>query len=369
MAEESAKQGFEAATGVLEAVGKGILIAYGIGFFIESYFDAKYGVTYLNPFRSRVAFTGIALLIQVGFVILVLNAETIWGVGSSYWYRSVRKSFGRARLRFKIPLIFAWIAETVTLGFAVRFIFAFHLQDHPELLPPVQQAPQATSPNAGWHILDHLHGMGPVLVAGISVFILLTIADALRRYRENRGIFKEIAAIAVVLCCICFLWSEAKIGDPVVIDFTIFVAMIRFAIMIYRADPRLERTELRLAMMGLVILLPTFYAERIYANILPQWGGAAKTRLWIRFEKEIVPFGLRSPAYLLEETEEGYYLLRPNDDPGSLDKTGISASSPEGNSSTIPLSQIRPPRSYSAIYVPRSVVTQVLYERSVNDSE
>jgi hypothetical protein len=367
MTENVEKPKLETAAGILETIGKGILIAYGIGFFIESYFDAKYGVTYLNPFRSRVAFTGIALLIQIALVILILNAETIWGIGSSYWERCVSRTFGKSRIKYRIPLVCSWLAETAALGFLVRFVFAFHLVDHRDIL--VQNGSPAGAPNShpGVDILGTLHAMLPAIVVGISVFLLLTVADLMRRNKDQKTLLQDLAAVAVVVCCICFFWAEINIGDALVIDFTIFVAMIRLAFMIYKSDPHFQRTDLRLALIGICILLPTFYAERIYANVLPQWGGAAKTKLWIRFEKEIIPFGLRSPAFLLEETEEGYYLLRPNDDPGVIAGRPQDLQGSKDGTPTLPLEQVPDPGSYSAIYVPRSEVTQVLYERSTYD--
>jgi hypothetical protein len=382
MAEETLEESvITSASGALETASRAILVAYGVGFFVESYFDARYGVTYLNPFHSRIAYTGIGLLLQIAAVVFVLNAESVWGVNSTYWKKTIAKSFGREKYIYMVPFAITWLTETAVLGFVVRFVFALHLNRPGSFI--VHSVAPAASPQAQVTVdyLATLRFIALPLAAGIAVFVLLSIADVVRR-RPNRRV-RDVAAVVAIVVGLLFIYAEFRIWDPEVVAFTIYVLIIRIGFMLYRYDRCFRRKDLRLVAIGLSILLPMYYAACIYPNVLPQWGGAAKTRLWIKFQHTIVPFGVTSPAFLLEETEEGYYLLRPDDDPEAAESSRDAEGAPEAeggaasaatatpNASATPTSRqperLPDPKSYSAIYVPRGEVIQVLYERSDTD--
>jgi hypothetical protein len=369
------------ASGILETASRAILVAYGVGFFVESYFDARYGVTYLNPFHSRIAYTGIGLLLQIAAVVFVLNAESVWGINSTYWKQTIAKSFGRDKYKYMVPFAITWLTETALLGFVVRFIFALHIKPRADFIvhSVAPSGAQQVQPSVDY--LATLRFIALPLAAGIAVFVLLSIADVVRRRTNRRA--RDVAAVVAILVGLLFIYAEFRLSDMEVVAFTIYVLIIRIGFMLYRYDRHFRRKDLRLVAIGLSILLPTYYAAYIYPNVLPQWGGAAKTRLWIKFQHTIVPFGVTSPAFLLEETEEGYYLLRPDDDPGAQASNQDAETAQEtgtaGSDVTTPTPSAAPtvqprqperlpdPKSYSAIYVPRGEVIQVLYERSDTD--
>jgi hypothetical protein len=382
--DEEEKPKLEGVTRILEIGGRAILIAYGVGFFVDSYFDAKYGVTYLNPFRSRVAFTGIALLIQVAIIVLVFTGEAVWRLSSTFWALCASEVTGRSHLLYKTSFLTCWLIDTIFLGLLMRFALTLypsylHAQFASFFASLFAQGQSAAAPSQSAAEVAAFHFPHPILAA-LSLFLVLTIPNLLKLKGAASSRLVDLAAASSIVCGLLFLWAEMQGQDSLAWSFVVYVLLVRFALIARQADPGFQRSGPRLAIAALVILIPVLYAERIYTNVLPQWGGAPKIQLLIRFEHQIVPFGCAAPAFLLEETEEGYYLLRPDSDTdasaqASLDVESApcpvtaqakSAANPKPAPES-PSAHIFDPRAYSAVYVPRREVFQVLYKRSPDE--
>lgn len=397
MAESGELLELEGSTGFLEKVSGAALIALGLGFFIESYFDAKFGVTYLNLLHSRMAFTGIGFLLQVGLIVISLTAESHWSISSTHLRQMAAQSQNSAQTAaLWIAYSISWLAEVVVLGTILRATFAFSWESLRSAGAIQNTGPVATA-TAHLSLLHLVHDHLPELLAGLAVFAVLSVRDYMRGHPDLGLWSRTAAAFAVVVGSVVFAFSEFSIHDKLLVEFIGYVLLIRAAYALYHSSARLSLSDKRLAFFAVAFMVPPFYAQFIYPNVLPQWGGAAKAKLWIRFQHDMIPFGVTSPAFLLEETEQGYYLLRSDteEQPSPIqtaqraaqcqsgEETGrtTEASSHEDDEAeeaqdASPRSeaaqcaqaeakQVRGPALYSAVFVPRREVTQVIYQRSL----
>jgi hypothetical protein len=324
------KTQFEKSVSWIDVGSKAVILIYGIGYFIESYYDSRFGVGYLNPLRSRVGFTGMAFAIQVIAVVLLLRFEEIGSFNSSFWLSFKKKTFGTAKRMFWVAYGATWLSECAGIALLMEFVFATRFQ---RAVENVAAASNVVSPSGNHFSLTALFvGMAIPIMAGIAFFF--TTLGRILALKSN--VRKSICALITTVGAIAFFILEVRIGDHSFPAFFLWVIILRSAFMMFQLDPKLTSSKLQVGVFSLALLVPIIYGWKIYQVILPAWGGASKTELTIYFERDVQPFGLTSPVYLLEETEEGYYLL-PSD-PNSKNKI--------------------------AVYVPRRDVREVQYKQS-----
>jgi hypothetical protein len=331
--EATGKTQFEKSISWIDIGSKAVILIYGIGYFIESYYDSRFGVGYLNPLRSRVGFTGMAFAIQVITVILLLRLEEIGSFNSSFWLSSRRKTFGKAKRMFLMAYWATWLSECAGIALLMEFVFATRFQAAVENVAAISNI-TSLSGNNHFSLVALLSGLGIPIMAGVALF-LTTLGRVLALKSKVK---QSTGALLTTIGAVCFFILEVRIGDYSFPAFLVWVVILRVAFILFQYDPKLGSSKLQIGVFSLVLLVPIIYAWKIYQVILPAWGGAAKTELTIYFERDVRPFGLTSPVYLLEETEEGYYLL-PSD-PNSKNKI--------------------------AVYVPRRDVREVQYKQSIN---
>jgi len=331
--EVTQKTQIEKSVSWIDIGSKAVILIYGIGYFIESYYDSRFGVGYLNPLRSRVGFTGMAFAIQVIAVILLLRLEEIASFNSSFWLLSKRKTFGKAKRMFLVTYWSTWLSECAGIAIFMEFVFATHLQRAVENIAAASNVTSSSGDNH-FSLLAFFSGLAFPIMAGVAL-LLTTLGRVLALKSNVKG---STCALITTIGAISFFILEVRIGDHSFPAFFLWVVILRVAFMLFQLDPKLGSSKLQVGVFSLALLVPIIYAWKIYQVILPAWGGAAKTELTIYFERDVQPFGLTSPVYLLEETEEGYYLL-PSD-PNSRNKI--------------------------AVYVPRRDVREVQYKQSID---
>ena len=313
---------------------KAVILIYGIGYFIESYYDSRFGVGYLNPLRSRVGFTGMAFAIQVIAVILLLRLEEIGSFNSSFWLLSRRKTFGKAKRMFLVAYWATWLSECAGIALLMELVFATHFQTAVENVAAISNVPSSSSGDTHFSLLALFSGLALQILMGVA-FLLTTLGRVLAL---KSNVNRTTCALVTTFGALCFFILAFFMLDQSFPAFFAWVVILRVAFTLFQFDPKLRTSRLQVGVFSLALLVPIIYAWKIYQVILPAWGGAAKTELTIYFERDVQPFGLTSPVYLLEETEEGYYLL-PSD-PNSRNKI--------------------------AVYVPRRDVREVQYKQSTN---
>jgi hypothetical protein len=121
----------------------------------------------------------------------------------------------------------------------------------------------------------------------------------------------------------------------VFLAFVIFVALIRFAFAMIQRNPRPLSIKRKACLLLLALAAPILYAHAIYGHVSQQWGGGNGALVIIKFERDVPPFGLKSPVHMLEETDQGFYLVDANDDHTAVfvprkdvQEVGYSATSP-----------------------------------------
>jgi hypothetical protein len=361
---------------LLDTGGKAVLVAYGVGFFIESYFDAQHGLTYMNPLRSRIAVTGISFLMQIAFVLIIFHAEDIVSTSSVFWRGEQFRDSGVPRTITRSAFVASWMMDVavvacfvmLTLTDQVTSALDFTGTSVPGGTPSVEGPHTVTfgSLQFGW---DSVLLAVAFLIARISAQ-LAQAAPALRLYW---------AALCSLSTLVLFVAMATWHATSFFI-FCTYVGGIRAITALYRANKGRQEQYLRLALAVILLALPCYYSEFVYEKISPWWGGAAQAELWIRFKHDMVPFGVYSPAILLEETDEGYYLLQKRSVAGKnadiSDSSAASTPSDEQESddkdsaetkpSVVPGKIPKPPNvnfEESVTYIPRKEIDQVIYVR------
>lgn len=311
---------FESTKSWIDVGSKAFLILYGIGYFIESYYDSRYGLGYINPLRSKVGFTGIAFGLQVLTTVVLFKVEEIVN-NSSIWAAASNSYRGWRSWLLKIPYFMTWIVECSLIAFVLTFIFATDVQGS---LSQVGHAlvqmlrahsgatvsSQAAPPQAG------LPGMNDALRMAISFLIMATGGTLARFMRVPVVIAASLttAGGALFLITACKANANPLSARPVVLAFIAFVALVRLAFTLIQRNPRTLSVKRKACLLLLALAAPILYAHAIYGDVSQQWGGGHGALVVIKFERDVPPFGLASPVHMLEETDEGFYLVDANDD-------------------------------------------------------
>jgi len=323
----------------LDAGSKAFLILYGIGYFIESYYDSRYGIGYINPLRSKVGFTGIAFGLQVVAAILCFKMEEVVN-NSSLWAALCRQGSGWGRHLLKCPYYVTWIGECAVIAFILIFVFvtgipytlskvlhalmAFLATHHSAVASGALADQPAATPTRNY---SFLYGL-PAAVA----FAMMSIGGTLAAFTSvSRRLCATLASIGGLFLFAFTASMGTELYPGLFLAMIFFVAFIRLGFGLIQSDLN-SMTNKRKAFLFLVALLvPILYAQSIYDRVSPQWGGAGAAEVRIQYERDVEPFKNPDSVRLLEETDEGFYLVPA--DPGD----------------------------WQAVYVPRKDVREVQY--------
>lgn len=307
---------FENTKSWLDAGSKAFLILYGVGYFIESYYDSRYGLGYINPLRSKVGFTGIAFGLQVITAIVLFKVEEIVNNSSIWGHASTKVSPGYSYL-LKIPYFITWLVECFLIAFVLTFIFATNVQGslsdfghavaqlfraHPAAITSgLQSGPKSMKDSLSLAISFLVMAMGGTLVRFIRIPIFVA------------GLLTTVGGIVFIIVAKRPDVDRSSI-QQVFQAFIVFVALIRVGFALYQRNLRTLPIRKRAFLFLLALVVPILYAHAIYGNVSPQWGGGHGALVVVQFERDVPPFGLKSPVHMLEETDEGFYLVDARDD-------------------------------------------------------
>jgi hypothetical protein len=306
----------------LDAGSKAFLILYGIGYFIESYYDSRYGLGYINPLRSKVGFTGIAFGLQALTAVVLFKVEEIVN-NSSVWIAASKSVDGVDAALLRIPYFATWLVECCLIAFALTFIFATNVQAGlsefmhavAHLLPAHTSA--TTSALQGSPVVPSTPGPASMkdAVSMAIAFLVMATGGTLVRLRRPTRTLILISGLITTVGGVAFLAIVRRAGlqqssiQQIFFAYIVFVALIRIAFVMFQRDRQSSSVKKKAGLFLLALTVPILYAHAIYGDVSSQWGGGRGALVVVRFERDVPPFGLTSPVHMLEETDEGFYLV------------------------------------------------------------
>jgi hypothetical protein len=100
----------------------------------------------------------------------------------------------------------------------------------------------------------------------------------------------------------------------VFLGYIVFVALIRLALVLFQKNRPALTIKKKAALFLLALAVPILYAHTIYGDVSQQWGGGHGALVLVQFERDVPPLGLTPRVHMLEETDDGFYLIDAKDD-------------------------------------------------------
>lgn len=267
-------------------VGAGLV--YLFGFIIVSIFDATYGIADFSLFRTKVIAVGTVFVVLVGLgMVLTFRMFSLFGLTlerahfSAVTVTAQNRSFVIADVALSIPfgccglaflltflsstflvwsgngfnLIFIAFAVTAALGVAGRKWFSAH----------------------------------PLLFVFLSALNTAAFFLILFRY-SVRSFFWMVVWLSLV--CVFTLQTSLKI----------------------RNSEEARKTEWERLFLVIVPAVFGLYAAKVYPTIRHQFGGGEPVPIVLHLAKKVPVFDSETiPVSLIDETEQGYYVVRVSD--------------------------------------------------------
>jgi len=269
-------------------VGAGVV--YLFGFIVVSIFDASYGIADFNLFRTKVVAVGslfvflLAVPMVVTFRMFSFFGLTVEHVNPSpIEVLPKNRLFVVADIALSIP--FACVGLTVLMGFLSP---KFSLSEWKGwgfglfIFVAALTAAQAISAKKWFNAHPFLFVFLSSLNTAALFFIVFRYAD--------RSYFWLVLWLSLV--CLFTLHTSLKLQTP----------------------EALRKTEWERLFLVIVPAIFVLYATKLYPNIKHQFGGGAPVPIILHMTKKMPVFDSETvPVSLVDETEQGYYVLRGSD--------------------------------------------------------
>jgi hypothetical protein len=284
MTENRISANLQAASHLL-VVGAGLV--YLFGFIVVSVFDASYGIADFSVFRTKVIAVGALFVFLVGLAMIVtFRIFHIFGLAperanpSPIQATPQNRAFIIADVALSIP--FACVGLTMPLVF--------------------------------------LFTKFPWTGSGY-IFIVLSIAAAvalgflgLKWLNTHPFLFVSLSALNTA----GLLWILFRYADRSNFWFVVWLSVAcTFTFHIsqkLRKTEEIHRTEWERLLLIIVPAIFGLYATRVFPNIKHEFGGGAPVPVILHLTKKLPPFDSEIvPVSLIDETEQGYYVLRGSD--------------------------------------------------------
>ncbi len=258
---------------------------YAAGFLVLTLYLAKFGITELNLLRPRILSTGVLFLLLTAIPIFSVSTMfALFGLSKPPMPGS-RTVQHQGLLKLQISFFF----YLVCFGLAIPSVF---------LLGNLKSV---RSPGLNLCLL--------LFAPALIVAILTNYVFDRFRYALTIGTFLTSGAIAAVVVRYAdrgFLWLTVW-----------YYAVGLITVIVYYAvrDPSSRRgLQWEVAPFWLIGLL-SFYVLQVYGNMLPQFGGGKPRPVVMYFSTKIPAVDSDSAeVMLLEETDQGYYILLQADE-------------------------------------------------------
>jgi hypothetical protein len=265
-------------------LGAGLI--YLLGFFVVSLFDASLGITDYSLLRPRVVAVGILFCFLAAVpVVLTFRTFSMFGLQREL-------ATGIAATPENMGFLIADVVLNLPFpcaGFVWALAFLF--QRFPE-----------------WRAI------------GFAIFLLQTtivIATGIMARKWFNARPKTFVLVSFLNAVVFFL-SIYRYADRTFFWFVVWLTSVSvFTFSAYsktRTQNDLRKTEWeRWVLIALPIIFLT-YANRLYPKMRREFGGGAPVPVILHLNKKLAPFDLDIvPVSLVDETEQGYYVLREPD--------------------------------------------------------
>jgi hypothetical protein len=283
---ENRTTSFLQSTSHVLVVGAGVV--YLFGFIIVSIFDASYGVADFNLFRTKVIAVG-TLFVFLLAVPMLMTFRMFAFFGLTVEHAPTAGLTVEPRNR---PFLVADVAVSIPFAcIGLSFLLPFLFNTNPEwrgagfglfMLLAVLRIALGFSARKWFNARPFLF----VFFDSITTVALLVV---LFRYTA-RGFFWFIVWLSLV--CLFTLQVTSRIRKP----------------------EEARRTEWERLFLTIVPIIFGLYATKVYPNIRHHYGGGAPVPIVLHLTKKLPVFDSETvPVSLIDETEQGYYVLRGSD--------------------------------------------------------
>ncbi|MGA2903065.1 MAG: hypothetical protein ABSD98_04485 [Candidatus Korobacteraceae bacterium] len=265
--------------GAWEAVSKNVATlgatVYICGFLITSIYHSSYGFAETNPFRPRILAAGAWFLLFTS--VPIFSVTRFRGKDPLQW-----KSFAE--------FLYPYFVGCMFLGFPAAAVF--DLTGNGKVVAPLRW----------WGML------GIVIALAIFVFI--------QSWKKTPPLVTSIVSIAFVAYFVQAVWRQMVIAGEFqigAIPLWLFgVGVITLLELNARSGglPEGDWTKTTIPVLAAVFIFATFY----YPHIKAAWGGGAPLTVTLFLTKDVATdLGGRASVRLLDESDQGLYVLRQND--------------------------------------------------------
>jgi MFS family permease len=266
-------------------IGAGLV--YLFGFIIVSIFDASYGIADFSLFRTKVIAVGTLFVFLIGLAaLLTFRAFQLFGLAPERPNPTLIEATPQNRLFVIAEVLLSFPFACVGLALLLSFLF-----------------PKFPWPGSGYLLMLATFAITVGLslaaklwlksrawpIALISALNTLALFVILFRYAE-RGTFWFVVWLSLV-CAFTFHLSS-KLGKP----------------------EELRKTEWERLAITVFTVVFGLYATKVFPNIRHEFGGGAPVPIVLHLTKKLATFDSENvPVSLIDETEQGYYIIRGGD--------------------------------------------------------
>lgn len=293
----------------LEAITKAVTyslpIVYVCGFVVLSLFEGDYGIADLSVVKVKALAAGLLFLFFIGYPSLI-SIRAFELLGLKIPGGTLVKIESKSNLAyFYVIKIFELYISSVLSSMVLIFFFA-HRPRTWLLDGPTQEPSYFSMLTFSWLVMNLL-----VFFFGILIWSKWTVA---------RHFGSKPARCVTLVVLVSVLWAtwNFEMSDRVFFGvvgwfYLVGLASIAAATMIERKKDLKERAWEVQIMMAFVIFVPWF-ASSLYGTIKPAFGGASpvSAKLYLK-EGNVVLKANPLDVEILEETEQGYYVLNKAD--------------------------------------------------------
>jgi hypothetical protein len=279
--------GFLQTTSQVLAISAGFV--YLFGFIIVSAFDATLGISDFSLFRAKVVATGTVFGVLVAAAVITM-ARTFSLFGLTTFATSVipgdvlitpkNKNLSLARTATNMPFI----------GFGIVLVFG-----------PVVTAIPIWQPNT-W-----------LFLVPAAVTVLFAVIEKIWLNNYPRLFVCLYALSAAVLFLLIFRYSGHGTFWLLVWFSAVSVAAL-LTIINFREPDNLRKTEWERYFFPGFAVVVLLYATKVYPNVRHQFGGGEPVPIVMHLTKKLPVFDSETvPVLLIDETEQGYYVVHGSD--------------------------------------------------------
>jgi hypothetical protein len=283
------------------ALGVAAVVVYLLGFVVISVFDGSYGIADFSLFRTKAIAAG-TLFSALAALGVVITFRTFHFFG----FRPERAaSNGHVATPKNQDFVILDVALAIPYTCMALTVPAYFLFVAP---PPLIQSDK-------------------FLVCLIPVAVTSALSTWGKRwFAENPLSFIGIS----VLNCLIFFGLVRKYGNAAVFWFTVWLSFVCWLTLyvtlkfVKREDHKGTEWE-RLILTALPLIFGV-YAIKVYPNLSHQFGGGSPVQAIFHLNKKLPSFESENvSAMLLDETEQGFYLVRSSDKSSFLARSVVDS--------------------------------------------